>query len=293
MDFKQLGGTPVRLKDKVALVTGGGRGIGRDIVLAYAREGAHVVVNDVDPATAEATAKDASALGSKSLPLVADVAKSADIERLVTTIIKERGRIDIVVNNAMKIVPGKLEALPEAAWDTTMNIGLKGAFLVSQAAAKHMIAQKSGIIVNIASIAGLFPYNWAGAYSVVKAGLIMLTKLQAMEWAPYGTAPMRSRPAISVRPEPRRCMPIRKSTRAGARACPWAASVQAKTSPGRPCSSHVTSRATPPAAWSAPTAVRRSAISSPCPGDGSPAAGSTSSESLGRHAQTSPLSLRA
>jgi len=176
----------VRLKDKVALVTGGGRGIGRDIVLAYAREGAHVVVNDVDPATAEATAKEAAALGSKSLPVAADVAKAADINRLVETIIKERGRIDIVVNNAMKIVPGKLEALPEAAWDTTMNIGLKGAFLVSQAAAKHMIAQKSGNIVNIASIAGLFPYNWAGAYSVVKAGLIMLTKLQAMEWAPYG-----------------------------------------------------------------------------------------------------------
>ena len=65
----------------------------------------------------------------------------------------------------MKIVPGKLEALPEEAWDTTMNIGLKGAFLVSQAAAKHMIAQKSGAIVNIASVAGLFPYNWAGAYS--------------------------------------------------------------------------------------------------------------------------------
>jgi len=177
---------PVRLKDKVALVTGGGRGIGRDIALAYAREGAHVVINDVDPATADATAKDATALGSRSLAVVADVAKSADIARLVETIVRERGRIDIVVNNAMKIVPGKLEALPEAAWDTTMNIGLKGAFLVSQAAAKHMIAQKSGAIVNIASIAGLFPYNWAGAYSVVKAGLIMLTKLQAMEWAPYG-----------------------------------------------------------------------------------------------------------
>ncbi|MFZ1065989.1 MAG: SDR family oxidoreductase, partial [Pseudolabrys sp.] len=176
----------MRLKDKVALVTGGGRGIGRDIALAYAREGAHVVVNDVDPATAAATAKDAAAFGSKSLSVVGDVAKSADITHLVDTIIKERGRIDVVVNNAMKIVPGKLEALPEAAWDTTVNIGLKGAFLVSQAAAKHMIAQKSGAIVNIASIAGLFPYNWAGAYSVVKAGLIMLTKLQAMEWAPYG-----------------------------------------------------------------------------------------------------------
>jgi NAD(P)-dependent dehydrogenase (short-subunit alcohol dehydrogenase family) len=171
----------VRLKDKVALITGAGRGIGRDIALAYAREGAKVVVNDVDPATAAATAKDVGGLG-----FVGDVAKAADIARMVDTVIKERGRIDILVNNAMKIVPGKLEQLPEAAWDTTMNIGLKGAFLVSQACAKHMIAQKSGVIVNIASIAGLFPYNWAGAYSVVKAGLIMLTKLQAMEWAPYG-----------------------------------------------------------------------------------------------------------
>jgi NAD(P)-dependent dehydrogenase (short-subunit alcohol dehydrogenase family) len=173
----------VRLKDKVAVVTGGGRGIGRDIVLAYAREGAHVVVNDIDPASAAATAKEA---GGKSIGVAADVAKSADIARLIENTMSELGRIDILVNNAMKIVPGKLEALPEAAWDTTMNIGLKSAFLVSQAAAKHMIAQKSGCIVNIASIAGLFPYNWAGAYSVVKAGLIMLTKLQALEWAPYG-----------------------------------------------------------------------------------------------------------
>ena len=128
----------MRLKDKVALVTGGGRGIGRDIVLAYAREGAHVVVNDVDPATSDATAQDAATLGSKSLAVVADVARPADINRLVETVVKERGRIDIVVNNAMKIVPGKLEALPEAAWDTTMNIGLKGAFLVSQAAANRL-----------------------------------------------------------------------------------------------------------------------------------------------------------
>ncbi len=176
----------MRLKNKVALVTGAGRGIGRDIALAYAREGAHVVVNDIDPATASATAKDAAALGSNSLAVVADVAKAADIARMVETVIAARGRIDILVNNAMKIVPGKLEALSETAWDTTMNVGLKGAFLTSQAAARHMIAQQAGAIVNIALIAGLFPYNWAGAYSVVKAGLIMLTKLQAMEWAPYG-----------------------------------------------------------------------------------------------------------
>jgi NAD(P)-dependent dehydrogenase (short-subunit alcohol dehydrogenase family) len=176
----------MRLKDKVAIVTGAGRGIGRDIALAYAREGAHVVVNDIDPSTAEQTAADVGKLGVKGIPVAGDVASKKDVERLVETTIDEFDTVDILVSNAMKIVPGKLEDLPEEAWDTTMNIGLKGAFLVGQAVARHMIAQKSGAIVNIASVAGLFPYNWAGSYSVVKAGLLMLTKLQAMEWAPYG-----------------------------------------------------------------------------------------------------------
>ena len=175
----------MRLKDKVAVVTGGGRGIGKDIVLAYAREGARVVVNDIDPNTCEATAAEAAKTGNKSLGVAGDVSKSADVTRLIETAMREFGQVDIVVNNAMRIVPGKLEELPEAAWDTTMNIGLKGAFLVSQAAARHMIPKRSGCFVNIASVAGLFPYNWAGAYSVVKAGLLMLTKLQAMEWGPY------------------------------------------------------------------------------------------------------------
>jgi NAD(P)-dependent dehydrogenase (short-subunit alcohol dehydrogenase family) len=175
----------MRLKDKIAIVTGGGRGIGRDIALAYAKEGAHVVVAEIDPATAEATAKDAGATGTTCVGMALDVSKPSDVDRVVVDTMKQFGRIDILVNNAMKIVPGKLEQLPLEAWDTTMNIGLRGAFYMSQQSARHMIAQRSGAIVNIASIAGLFPYNWAGSYSVVKAGLIMLTKLQAMEWGPY------------------------------------------------------------------------------------------------------------
>ena len=182
---KAKGELDMRLKYKVAIVTGGGRGIGKDIVLAYAREGARVVVNDIDPKTCEATAAEATKIGQKCIGVAGDVSKSADVARLIDTCMREFGRIDIVVNNAMRIVPGKLEELPEAAWDTTMNIGLKGAFMVSQAAARHMLPQRSGCFVNIASVAGLFPYNWAGAYSVVKAGLLMLTKLQAMELAPY------------------------------------------------------------------------------------------------------------
>src|SRR5688572_24780229 len=114
----------VRLKDKVAVVTGAGRGIGRDIVLAYAREGAHVVINDIDESTCEATAADARQLGTSSLSVPGDLSNRADITHLVDTTVRERGRIDIVVNNAMKIVPGKLENLSEEAWDTTMNIGL-------------------------------------------------------------------------------------------------------------------------------------------------------------------------
>jgi NAD(P)-dependent dehydrogenase (short-subunit alcohol dehydrogenase family) len=176
----------VRLKDRIAVITGAGRGIGRDIAFAYAKEGAHVVVAEVDPATAQATAEEISGTGPKALFVPADVSKQVDIALAVELTIKEFGRIDILVNNAMKVVPGRLEELPVEAWDTTMNIGLRGAFMMSQACAQHMIAQKAGCIINIASIAGLFPYNQVGSYSVVKAGLIMLTKLQALEWAPYG-----------------------------------------------------------------------------------------------------------
>jgi len=176
----------VRLKDRIALITGAGRGIGRDIALAYAKEGAHVVVAEVDPATAQSTADEISKAGPKAIFVPADVSKPVDVALAVELAMKEFGRIDILVNNAMKVVPGRLEELPVEAWDTTMNIGLRGAFMMSQACAKHMIAQKAGCIINIASIAGLFPYNQVGSYSVVKAGLIMLTKLQALEWAPHG-----------------------------------------------------------------------------------------------------------
>jgi len=185
MNCREQQGDDMRLRQKVAIVTGSGRGIGRDIALAFAREGADVVVNDIDPKTADETAAEVAKAGVGSLAAAGDIAQKALIDGVVTAAIGRFGRVDILVNNAMKIVPGKLEELTEEAWDTTMNIGLRGAFLVSQAAARHMIAQKSGVIVNIASIAGLFPYNWAGSYSVVKAGLIMLTKLQAVEWAPY------------------------------------------------------------------------------------------------------------
>jgi len=234
----------MRLKDKVALITGAGRGIGRDIALAYAREGAHVVINDVDPATSETTAQDAAQLGSKSLAVVASVADSADVKRLVDRVVRERGRIDIVVNNAMRIVPGKLEELPESAWDATMNIGLKGAFMVSQVAARHMIPRGSGCFVNIASIAGLFPYNWAGAYSVVKAGLLMLTSCKPWNGHPMESVRMQSRRATFGRREPRRCMRTPRFMKGVAKEFRWAGLARARTSPELPFSWHHPMRST-------------------------------------------------
>ena len=105
----------MRLRDKVAIITGGGRGIGQAIALAYAREGAQVIVNDIDADTAQATAATATGLGAKAIAVPGDVAKAADIARLIDTAVRERGRVDVVVNNAMRIVPGKLEALPALA----------------------------------------------------------------------------------------------------------------------------------------------------------------------------------
>ena len=278
----------MRLKGKIAVITGAGRGIGRDIALAYAKEGANVMINDVDPVTADATVKDTAALGSRSLAVVADVAKPADVQELIDITVKEHGRIDILVNNAMKIVPGKLEVLPEAAWDTTMNIGLKGAFMVSQACAKHMIAQRSGVIVNIASIAGLFPYNWAGAYSVVKAGLIMLTKLQAMEWAPYGIRANAITPGYIRTPGTEAMYADPEIYEGRRKGVPMSASARARTSPGLLYFSLATSRATRPAACLAPTAARRSGIFLPCRGVDFRAAGSTKLRRASPHIGETP-----
>ena len=175
------GTSAMRLKDKVAVVTGGGRGIGRDIALAYAHEGAHVIVNDIDPQSCEATAAEAGRLGTRSLAVPGDVARPADIARLIDTTMRERGRVDIVVNNAMKIVPGKLESLPEEAWDTTMNIGLKGAFLVSQAAARHMIEQRSGVILTFGGYGRPPADFYLGGFQVALSAVDALRRQLAAE----------------------------------------------------------------------------------------------------------------
>lgn len=187
------------LSDKVALVTGARRGIGRAIALAFAGAGADVAICDivVDDGQLNSTVQEIQKLGRKALAIHADVSKRDDIENVTQNVMAEFGKIDILVNNAGTIARGSLLELDEDEWDRIVNTNLKGCFLCCKAVANHMIGQNNGSIINIASVAGIAaavgartiditetsPY--ACAYLAAKSGLIMLTKRLAWELASF------------------------------------------------------------------------------------------------------------
>ena len=173
------------LEGKVALVTGGSRGIGRAIALAFADAGADVAMSSRKLPDLEAVAEEIKARGRKSMALASHIAKIEDSQTLVAKVKSEWGRIDILVNNAgTNPYYGPLLDAEEWAWDVTMNVNLKGPFLLGQLVAKVMREQGGGSIINIASIAGIIPSE-LNIYSVTKAGLIMLTRVMAKEWGQY------------------------------------------------------------------------------------------------------------
>jgi dehydrogenase/reductase SDR family protein 4 len=173
------------LEGKVALVTGASRGIGRAIALAFADAGADVAISSRKLPDLEAVAEEIKAKGRKSMALASHIAKIEDSKTLVAKVKSEWGRIDILVNNAgTNPYYGPLLDAEEWAWDVTMNVNLKGPFLLSQLVAKVMREQGGGSIINLASIAGIIPSE-LNIYSVTKAGLIMLTKVMAKEWGQY------------------------------------------------------------------------------------------------------------
>jgi len=171
------------LTGKVALVTGGGRGIGRAIVLELAGQGADVVVSDIDPVIAEQTAAEVRNLGVRSLALKADVSKADDVEAMVRKSIEAMGKIDILVNNAGITRDTLLMRMEEKDWDLVLDINLKGAFLCTKAVSRPMMKQRSGKIVNIASVVGLTGNAGQSNYAASKAGLIGFTKSVAKELA--------------------------------------------------------------------------------------------------------------
>jgi 3-oxoacyl-[acyl-carrier protein] reductase len=171
------------LNGKIALVTGAAQGIGRDIALALAADGADVAICDVNLEAAQKTAADIEAKGRKALALKTNVASSDDVNAMVEQTIQKFGRIDILVNNAGITRDGLILRMKDEDWDLVLSINLKGAFLCTKAALKHMTKQRSGTIINIASIVGAMGNAGQANYVASKAGLIGLTKTIAREYA--------------------------------------------------------------------------------------------------------------
>jgi len=173
------------LDGKVALVAGGSRGIGRAIALTFADAGADVAISARKLPDLEEVAEEISAKGRKGLAVASHIAKTEESQSLVEKVKTEFGRIDILVNSAgTNPYMGPLMDAEEWAWDVTMNVNLKGPFLLSQLVARVMREQGGGNIINIASNAGIRP-SALYIYSVTKAGLIMLTQVMAKEWGQY------------------------------------------------------------------------------------------------------------
>jgi NAD(P)-dependent dehydrogenase (short-subunit alcohol dehydrogenase family) len=176
-----------RLDNKIAIVTGASRGIGRAIAQAFVREGASVVICGRKQETLEQVAAESQGLGGKMLPLACHVGRADDIRRLVDATHGEFGRVDILVNNAAtNIAQEPCLQVDEGKFDKMVEINLKSAFRLIQAIAPGMCERGSGSIINIASIAGIRPQYYGLLYSMTKAALIMMTKSYAVELGPKG-----------------------------------------------------------------------------------------------------------
>jgi NAD(P)-dependent dehydrogenase (short-subunit alcohol dehydrogenase family) len=173
------------LEGKVALVTGGSRGIGEATAITLARAGADVAVTSRKLPDLERVAGQVRSLGRRALAAEAHVGRIDQLEPLVDRVVGELGRIDILVNNAGTNFFSPAIDMDEKAWDSVLNLDLKGLFFLSQAAARRMRDQGGGCIVNVSSVSGYRVQVPTGHYSIAKAGVHMATKVMALEWAPY------------------------------------------------------------------------------------------------------------
>ncbi|MGA3083447.1 MAG: glucose 1-dehydrogenase [Thermodesulfobacteriota bacterium] len=173
------------LKGKIALITGASRGIGRVLALGIAQAGADVVIASRKLPDLEKVAEEIRKIGRKCMAIPAHMGRIEEINNLVKQVVDEFGKIDILVNNAATN-PTMAQAMDidDRAWDSIMNLNLKGLFFLSQAVAKIMKEKGGGKIINIASIAGISP-DILPIYSISKAGVIMATKVMAQQWAQY------------------------------------------------------------------------------------------------------------
>jgi NAD(P)-dependent dehydrogenase (short-subunit alcohol dehydrogenase family) len=176
----------ISLKGKVAIITGASRGIGKAIAIEMANSGADVVLASRKISDLEKVAAEIKATGRKAVPVAAHIGRMEDINALVARAKEEFGKIDILVNNAATnpTMDAAIDA-SDRAWDSVMNLNLKGLFFLSQAVAKVMREHGGGVIINVSSVAGVTP-DILPIYSISKAGVNMATKVMAQQWAPFG-----------------------------------------------------------------------------------------------------------
>ena len=173
----------MRFENKVVFITGGGRGIGRSIAMLFAQEGADIVIGDVNMADAEKACLDIEAMGRKSLALELDVTDYQKVEAGVNKILDKFAKVDILVNNAGITKDNLMLRMSDADWDAVIKVNLKGTFNCTKAVSRVMMKQRSGKIINIASIIGIIGNAGQANYSASKAGIIALTKTTAKEFA--------------------------------------------------------------------------------------------------------------
>ena len=171
------------LKDKVALITGSARGIGKEIATVFAREGASIVVCDIDEGLARQAKEELESLGANAISFGVDVTNLSQVEEMLNKILDKLGKIDILVNNAGITRDGLLLRMKESDWDAVLSVNLKGTFVCTKVVSKQMLKQRTGKIINIASIIGIIGNAGQANYAASKAGIIGLTKSIAREFA--------------------------------------------------------------------------------------------------------------
>lgn len=176
----------MRLKDKVAIITGAGRGIGAVTAKKFAAEGAKVTVSDINEEAVKKTAAEIVDMGGEALGLTVDVTNRQQVDNMIAETLKRFGKIDILINNAGIIQDAQLIKMTEEQWDHVINVNLKGAFNVAQAVAKVMKEQQSGVILNASSVVGIFGNFGQTNYAAAKWGINGMTKTWAKELGRYG-----------------------------------------------------------------------------------------------------------